>query len=221
MSLSGSSSYYMPRGMAGSGTQSGLHGSLGIRPISSPNVQFQSNLGGGNMGSALPGEPPASISPHSVNVGAPSVVPQSEPVKRKRGRPRKYGPDGSVSLALSPSPSTHGGTNTITSSQKRGRGRPPGTGRKQQLASLGKSLWLDYDSPKHYTAFFVDICFHSFNTCMLLIRKIVYFTCRIILYLPLRQTHIINYRSTDLPTALLHTSQFGVYWSKDATIYLL
>ena len=158
MSLSGSTSYYMSRGMAGSGpgTQSGLHGSPGIRPLSSPNVQFQSNLGGSTMGSTLPGEPSASISPHSVNVGAPPVVPQTEPLKRKRGRPRKYGPDGTVSLALSPSPATHGGTNTTTSAQKRGRGRPPGTGRKQQLASLGKflcSVHADYDSPKHYTAF--------------------------------------------------------------------
>jgi hypothetical protein len=39
-------------------------------------------------------------------------------------------------LALSPSLSTH--PETSIPSQKRGRGRPPGTGRKQQLASLGK-----------------------------------------------------------------------------------
>ncbi|KAL0002492.1 hypothetical protein SO802_016273 [Lithocarpus litseifolius] len=157
MSLSGSTSYYMSRGMTGSGpgTQSGLHGSPGIRPLSSPNVQFQSNLGGSTMGSTLPGEPSASISPHSVNVGAPSVVPQTEPVKRKRGRPRKYGPDGTVSLALSPSPSTHGGTNTTTSAQKRGRGRPPGTGRKQQLASLGE--WLSGSAGMGFTPHIITI----------------------------------------------------------------
>lgn len=164
MALPGSTSYYMPGGMAGSGsgTQTGLHGSPGIRPLSGPNVQFQSNICASTIGSALQVETSSSISPHSVNVGAPPAVPQSEPVKRKRGRPRKYGPDGSVSLALSPSSSTHPGKTNTTSPQKRGRGRPPGTGRKQQLASLGKflramgslsSVHVDHDSPGQYSAF--------------------------------------------------------------------
>ncbi|XP_038708787.1 AT-hook motif nuclear-localized protein 9-like isoform X2 [Tripterygium wilfordii] len=138
MGLSGSPSYYMQRGISGSGTgmQSGLHGSSAIHSLSNPSMPFQSNTVGSNIGSALAIEPPTTVSPHGVNVGAPSAVPPRETVKRKRGRPRKYGPDGTVSLALSPSSSTHPGT--ITSTQKRGRGRPPGTGRKQQLASLGE-----------------------------------------------------------------------------------
>lgn len=139
MAISGSASFYMQRGMAGSGsgTQSGLNVSSSINPLSNTTVSFQPNIGVNTIGSTLPMEPSTAISPHGVNVGAPSVVPPpGEPVKRKRGRPRKYGPDGTVSLALSPSLSTHPGT--ITPTQKRGRGRPPGTGRKQQLASLGK-----------------------------------------------------------------------------------
>lgn len=177
MALSGSTSYYMPSGMAVSGTQAGLQGSPGIRSLSNPNVQFQSNIGGNTIGSTLQVEPSSSISPHSVNVGGPSAVPQNEPVKRKRGRPRKYGPDGTVSLALSPSSSTHPGKSTITSTQKRGRGRPPGTGRKQQLASLGKFLWpigfmwpvhVDHHSPKHYIAFctFPSYLLSIFSSCM-------------------------------------------------------
>lgn len=63
------------------------------------------------------------------NVGGAESV---EPVKRKRGRPRKYGPDGTVSLALTPGEASEG------PAQKRGRGRPPGSGRKQQLAALGE-----------------------------------------------------------------------------------
>ncbi|KAG8060832.1 hypothetical protein GUJ93_ZPchr0002g26601 [Zizania palustris] len=76
---------------------------------------------------------------------------QVEPVKKKRGRPRKYKPDGVVTLGLSPSSLTpHSsssamGTMVITPgsgsgapSEKRGRGRPPGSGKMQQLASLGK-----------------------------------------------------------------------------------
>nr|BAJ88157.1 predicted protein [Hordeum vulgare subsp. vulgare] len=87
---------------------------------------------------------------------------QDEQVKKKRGRPRKYKPDGSVTLGLSPSPSTphssspgmgtmvttpgsgfgqgtgSGGSGSGALTEKRGRGRPPGSGRMQQLASLGK-----------------------------------------------------------------------------------
>lgn len=139
MSLPGSGSYYMQRGLSGSGTQSGLHGSSGIRPLSNSNIQFQSNMGGNSIGSMSPVEPQSTISTHGVNLSVPSAVPSSEPQKRKRGRPRKYGPDGAVSLALSPAASAPPAMMS-SSTQKRGRGRPPGTGRKQQLASLGDSL---------------------------------------------------------------------------------
>ena len=143
MAMPGSASYFMQRGMAGagSGPQPGLHGSPGIRPLSNPNMPFQPNIGGGgSMGSTLPVEPSSVISSHGVNVGAASstLLPPSEPVKRKRGRPRKYGPDGTVSLALSPSSAATSPGTLTPASQKRGRGRPPGTGRKQQLASLGE-----------------------------------------------------------------------------------
>lgn len=142
MALSGSAPYYMQRGIPGSGTQPELHNSPSIRPLSNPNLQFQSTIGGSTIGSTLPIES-TGIPSHNVNVGAPSGVPSGEPVKRKRGRPRKYGPDGTVSLTLTPSPTpaSHHGNLTQTQSQKRGRGRPPGSGKKQQLASLGKSLF--------------------------------------------------------------------------------
>ncbi|XP_021904306.1 AT-hook motif nuclear-localized protein 9-like isoform X1 [Carica papaya] len=155
MSLPGSASYYMQRGItgSGSGSQSALHGSPGIHPLSSQNVQFQSNMGGTSMGSTLPVEPPSTMLPHGVNMGAPPGMPLGEPVKRKRGRPRKYGPDGTVSLALSPSTSTHPGT--ITPSQKRGRGRPLGTGKKQQLASLGE--WLSGSAGMGFTPHIITI----------------------------------------------------------------
>lgn len=59
------------------------------------------------------------------------------PAKRRRGRPRKYGPDGTVTLALSPLSSPVPGSGSASDGQKR-RGRPPGSGRKQQLALLGE-----------------------------------------------------------------------------------
>ncbi|XP_010523739.1 PREDICTED: AT-hook motif nuclear-localized protein 9-like [Tarenaya hassleriana] len=146
MALSGSGSYYIQRGISGSGppTQPTFHGSQGIHPMSNSNPPFGSNTGS----SAGFGSPPlsvehspagapsstAAVPPHvGMNVVAPP--PGEMPVKRKRGRPRKYGQDGSVSLALSPSVST-----MTPNPNRRGRGRPPGSGRKQRLASIGDYL---------------------------------------------------------------------------------
>ncbi|PHT56256.1 hypothetical protein CQW23_04742 [Capsicum baccatum] len=87
----------------------------------------------------VPGEPP-------VNTTAPLGMnsASTEPAKRKRGRPRKYAPEGPT---ISPPPSASqvvgGGFSSPTPPQaaeavvKKGRGRPPGSGRKQQVADLG------------------------------------------------------------------------------------
>ncbi|CAM9001372.1 unnamed protein product [Rhodiola kirilowii] len=68
--------------------------------------------------------------------------------KKKRGRPRKYGLDGNMSLSLDSaahasagrvfSPPPSGGSMSL-SSERRGRGRPPGPGRKQQVGALGST----------------------------------------------------------------------------------
>lgn len=91
-------------------------------------------------------EPPSS---HQT-VPSAGIMNQGEmPMKKKRGRPRKYGPDGKApSQALQSQASRSGnesgsGGSALASvpeddSQKKKRGRPPGTGRKQQLASLGE-----------------------------------------------------------------------------------
>ncbi|KAI4370034.1 hypothetical protein MLD38_018421 [Melastoma candidum] len=49
---------------------------------------------------------PAAVdtSPTHVDAGSPAGLPGGFPAKKKRGRPRKYGPDGSVTMALSPRP---------------------------------------------------------------------------------------------------------------------
>lgn len=69
-----------------------------------------------------------------------------DPSKKKRGRPRKYAPDGNIALRLAPtqSPASHGGdsggggdTSASEPPAKRNRGRPPGSG-KRQLDALGK-----------------------------------------------------------------------------------
>lgn len=159
MAFSGGSAYFMHRGGvpgSGSGTQvgggggGGFQGPPGFRALSSnPGIQAQSNarVQGGSVGPS----PTFSVEPQvradfnrGSIIGASSGTPSSEPVKKKRGRPRKYGPDGPgpVSLKLSPmSAPANPNQGSTTSSEKRGRGRPPGSGRKQQLALLGD--WMN------------------------------------------------------------------------------
>lgn len=87
----------------------------------------------------LPSGMATAIVPHS---GATSLsgglgIGRMDCAKRKRGRPRKYGPDGSVPLSVTPLASA---PSSLSPSQKRGRGRPPGSGSKQQLAALGELM---------------------------------------------------------------------------------
>ncbi|XAR70303.1 hypothetical protein NMG60_11027113 [Bertholletia excelsa] len=162
MALSGSSPYYLHRGITGSGsgsvTPTGFHAPSGFRPPSNPSIPFQSNNGrDGSVGSTFQVQntaPPISF-PHALNVGVSSGVPSSEPVKKKRGRPRKYGPDGTnMSLGLSPlsAPPPSGSTSPTP---KRARGRPPGSGRKQQLASLGE--WMNSSAGLAFTPHIITV----------------------------------------------------------------
>lgn len=84
------------------------------------------------------------LTPSSTAVPPPlGVMPLS--MKKKRGRPRKYGPDGSVTQALSPKPLSSAGSSPVIdfSSVKRGKIRLPSAGKHHQhspktgLESLG------------------------------------------------------------------------------------
>ncbi|EEF51181.1 AT-hook motif nuclear-localized protein 5 [Ricinus communis] len=144
---SGSTPYYIHRGGgvggSGSGSQAGgFHSPPGFRPLANPNLLAHSNTRPGSSGSSFSIEPSNINFVHGMNVAVPSGLPVGEPVKKKRGRPRKYAPDGQVSLGLSPlpvKPKPSSGQDPL--SPKRARGRPPGTGRKQQLALLGE--WMN------------------------------------------------------------------------------
>lgn len=85
-------------------------------------------------------KPPEPASPFRGDSSTPTIfhgMNLSEPLKKKRGRPRKYGPDGTMALALSPLSSV---PSYSTPSFKRNRGRPPGSGKRQQLDALGNNL---------------------------------------------------------------------------------
>ncbi|XP_012073571.1 AT-hook motif nuclear-localized protein 10 isoform X2 [Jatropha curcas] len=68
-----------------------------ITAATSPSYQPSSTAAGGGGIEVSAGGPP--ISPHGINI---SMGSGGDTMKRKRGRPRKYGPDGSMSLALAP-----------------------------------------------------------------------------------------------------------------------
>ncbi|XP_008778759.2 AT-hook motif nuclear-localized protein 9-like [Phoenix dactylifera] len=179
ISMSGPSPYYIQhRGIGGNSTgpQTGLHGPPpGIRSMTNPSSSLSSlQHPGMSIGSGFQVETPSSISPHGANVGGTGAAGggPGEPVKKKkRGRPRKYGPDGTMALALSPLSSTPtvsgsglvpgaasgsgSGSGSAAQMQKRGRGRPPGTGTKQQLASLGE--WIVSSAGMGFTPHIITI----------------------------------------------------------------
>ncbi|KAG2302750.1 hypothetical protein Bca52824_031401 [Brassica carinata] len=155
--------YYLQRGaftnLSPSQAASGLHAPPpGMRPMPNPNVHhpqfsmsehrhadFGHSIHMGMSSSSASGavEQPPLMQPPPPPMETPMV-------KKKRGRPRKYAPDGQVSLGLSPMPSSSSSVSTKAkdssaltdpNAPKRARGRPPGTGRKQRLANLGE--WMN------------------------------------------------------------------------------
>lgn len=161
MGLSGSAPYYLHRrGVSGSVPNSGSHFGSGtqagfaapppsfIKSLSNPNVSLQTNVRASHAGGSAyqADKPPPNLVGHGIStaVVVPFGVSSVDPLKRKRGRPRKYGPDGAkVSLGLSPMSSNPGGSEedlTPVEKERKNRGRPRGSGRKQRLASLGKLL---------------------------------------------------------------------------------
>ncbi|CAD6204564.1 unnamed protein product [Miscanthus lutarioriparius] len=89
----------------------------------------------------------------AAGAGAPgaNVLGMGELMRKKRGRPRKYAPDGSMALALAPISASAGGAAAPGQQQHGGfsissppsdpnakrRGRPPGSGKKKQFEALG------------------------------------------------------------------------------------
>ncbi|KAG6633645.1 hypothetical protein CIPAW_12G062600 [Carya illinoinensis] len=96
--------------------------------------------------SAVSAKPLDSFNSSNNNNNAGPIDTSSAAAKKKRGRPRKYSPDGNIALGLAPTPissssvANHGDSgSTMPSSEpplKKHRGRPPGSG-KRQLDALG------------------------------------------------------------------------------------
>ncbi|CAL0311418.1 unnamed protein product [Lupinus luteus] len=160
MAFSGSSGSYSVHIEGGVGGSDSATQTRGLQPVSG----FRSllNVKDGSSGSAFSVEAPVHDNfGHGISIVTPlGMVPSSsgETVKKKRGRPRKYGPsDGPVSLRLSPMSATANSTpgSTTTPSEKRPRGRPRGSGRKQQLASLGE--WMNNSAGQAFSPHVITI----------------------------------------------------------------
>ncbi|KAL7167345.1 hypothetical protein ACSBR2_037916 [Camellia fascicularis] len=83
-------------------------------------------------------------------------------VKKKRGRPRKYGPDGTVTMALSPKPISSSAPSPVIdfSSEKRGKVRPAGSASKQQqhkmeMENLGE--WVSCSVGANFTPHIITV----------------------------------------------------------------
>ncbi|KAG2693008.1 hypothetical protein I3760_08G079400 [Carya illinoinensis] len=116
--------------------------SVSVSASTSPTYQPSSGNGGSTTaGGAM------------LSVNESSMVGSGEPGKRKRGRPRKYGPDGTMSMGVTLAPQSvagnqsSGGFSPLSTpplsaspaSFKKARGRPPGSSKKKQLDALGSA----------------------------------------------------------------------------------
>lgn len=141
-------------GMGGGlGQGGGMHGpavrphhppsqSQAIVPAGPPHQQPDNVL---SLQPIMSAPPPLSIGMPTTQVVRPAGSGGEQPLKRKRGRPRKY------ETGAASSPGVPGGAYPVLpalmpassspytpGSEKRGRGRPPGSGKKAQLAALGE-----------------------------------------------------------------------------------
>ncbi|KAK3013656.1 hypothetical protein RJ639_008527 [Escallonia herrerae] len=97
-------------------------------PSPTPTYQHASTAAGGGGGGDGAVQPAAMAGQMSVNPGAGEV-------KRKRGRPRKYGLDGPVKSPAAAAAAGQTGGFSSPAAGKKARGRPPGSGRKQQVTA--------------------------------------------------------------------------------------
>ncbi|XP_022738581.1 AT-hook motif nuclear-localized protein 1-like [Durio zibethinus] len=107
-------------------------------------------------GSSTPPQPP---SKSAVQPALLPVLVAGMPVKKKRGRPRKYGPEGSVTMALSPKPiSTAAPPSVIDfSAGKRGKVKSPTfvSKAKYELENLGE--WVACSVGANFTPHIITV----------------------------------------------------------------
>ncbi|KAK8621862.1 hypothetical protein V6N13_097490 [Hibiscus sabdariffa] len=110
--------------------------------------------------SSNPGSAPPHIPPRPASQPAPQpVAVVGMQLKKKRGRPRKYGPDGSVTMALSPKPISTAAPPPVIdfSAGKRGKVKLPTTisKAKYELENLGE--WVACSVGANFTPHIITV----------------------------------------------------------------
>ncbi|XP_028785322.1 AT-hook motif nuclear-localized protein 1 [Neltuma alba] len=119
-----------------------------------PRTEVPSSLGG----STAPA-PQGSVAPPQPVVAGVATAATTMPVKKKRGRPRKYGPDGSVAMALSPSPLSSSAPPAVIdfSAGKRGKVRPANSVRKAKFEVEDSGEWVAGSVGTNFTPHIIAI----------------------------------------------------------------
>ncbi|XP_068317805.1 AT-hook motif nuclear-localized protein 1-like [Pyrus communis] len=81
------------------------------------------------------------------------------PMKKKRGRPRKYGPDGSVTMALSPKPISSSAPPPVIdfSAEKRGKVKPPSSMSKTKYEVENLGEWVACSVGANFTPHIITV----------------------------------------------------------------
>ncbi|KAK4262661.1 hypothetical protein QN277_028196 [Acacia crassicarpa] len=100
------------------------------------------------------GAPPTQTAPVG---GTPATM--TMPGKKKRGRPRKYGPDGSVTMALSPKPISSSAPPQVIdfSADKRGKVRPASSVSKSKFEVENLGEWVAWSVGANFTPHIITV----------------------------------------------------------------
>ncbi|OEL28486.1 AT-hook motif nuclear-localized protein 1 [Dichanthelium oligosanthes] len=150
------------------GTASVMHGMppLAFNPMASPAAGSSSPMKPADVPPGVMYRPDSGAPPgmqQQQHPGAAAVGSGGELVKKKRGRPRKYGPDGTVGLGPKPAAAatgaeaggqSGGGGGSNSNPDGKRRGRPPGSGKKKQLDAL--DYLMNFYAPKLSSSFLIQ-----------------------------------------------------------------
>ncbi|XP_050376783.1 AT-hook motif nuclear-localized protein 1 [Argentina anserina] len=96
-----------------------------------------------------------------VAAAVPAVAGGEMPVKKKRGRPRKYGPDGSVTMALSPKPISSAAPPPVidfsAEKQPRGKVKPASSVSKTKYEVENLGEWVACSVGANFTPHIINV----------------------------------------------------------------
>ncbi|KAI4327058.1 hypothetical protein L6164_019561 [Bauhinia variegata] len=123
-----------------------------------PRTENQAPTGGSPTSTPAPAAE-GSVAPPQPGPITAAPVATTMPAKKKRGRPRKYGPDGSVTMALSPKPISSSAPPPIIdfSSEKRGKVRPASSVSKTKFEVENLGEWVACSVGTNFTPHIITV----------------------------------------------------------------